>query len=187
MAKAETLEATEAPAPPAKKSRKLVIIIGAAVAVLVLALAGVLLLMKGKAAAPEDEEAADSHAAAKSADPPVFVNLEPFTVNLQPENGEQYLQVVAVLKVSEAKVGDEIKVYMPELRHRTLLLLSSKRASEISTPEGREELAEALRAETNDMLGYGKPRRRGQDAGHGKESAADAPVRAVLFTSFIVQ
>ncbi|MEW5889832.1 MAG: flagellar basal body-associated FliL family protein [Pseudomonadota bacterium] len=83
---------------------------------------------------------------------PVFVNLEPFTVNLQPESGEQYLQVVATLKVFNEATSETVKTVMPEIRHRLLLLLSSKKASQIASVEGRQRLAEEMRYETNVIL-----------------------------------
>ncbi|MDR2112073.1 MAG: flagellar basal body-associated FliL family protein [Candidatus Accumulibacter sp.] len=55
-----------------------------------------------------------------------------------------------------------------------MLLLSSKKASELLTKEGKEKLAEEIRGQMNHVL---DPRARG-DSG---------PVREVLFTSFIIQ
>lgn len=129
--------------------------------------------------------------------PPVFVNLEPFTVNLQPEGGaDQYLQTVAVLKIADTATADILKQYMPEVRHRILLLLSGKHASELATPQGREALAEQLRREVNRIIATAS----GQAATPAPKPAAgqpepapaaaphpDDPVQGVLFTSFIVQ
>lgn len=84
--------------------------------------------------------------------PPVFVPLENFTVNLVPDGSEQYLQVAATLKVLDARAGDAVKQYMPEVRHRILLLLSAKKASDINTAEGRERLSEEVRMTTNNIL-----------------------------------
>lgn len=83
--------------------------------------------------------------------PPVFVPLEAFTVNLT-EQGGQYLQVSATLKVLDVQSGDAVKQYMPEIRHRILLLLTTKKASVISSSEGRELLSEELRQVTNNIL-----------------------------------
>ena len=84
--------------------------------------------------------------------PPVFVPLEPFTVNLSAEQSEQYLQVAATLKVLEQPAADAVKQYMPEVRHRILTLLSSKKAAEITSGEGRERLAEEIRQTANNIL-----------------------------------
>src|SRR5206468_1618094 len=71
---------------------------------------------------------------------PVFVNMEPFTVNLQPENGDHYLQVGVVYQVTDDKATDTMKTYMPVIRSRLLLLLSAKRPSELATGEGKKKL-----------------------------------------------
>ena len=100
-------------------------------------------------------ESAANAAARHAPSPPVFVNLDAFTANLQPESGaDQYLQVVTVLKMSDNEAADVLKQYMPELRHRMLLLLSSKRASELGGPEGRAALAEQMRGEANRIVAH---------------------------------
>jgi flagellar FliL protein len=179
---------TAAAAKPKGKGKKLILIVVTAVAVIAIG-AGAALFLLGGQGGDEHKEAK-----AKPNKAPLFVNLEPFTVNLQPENGEQYLQVVATLKIADKDVGEQIKVYMPELRHRILLLLSGKKASEIATPEGREALAEEIRSDSNRILdpSAGKPVKTvatskpiGKVA--TKATAEDGPVTGVLFTSFIVQ
>ncbi|GAB4174406.1 MAG: hypothetical protein OHK0026_06230 [Rhodocyclaceae bacterium] len=133
----------------------------------------------------------------KPAAPPTFVNLEPFTVNLQPDGAaDQYLQAVAVLRVADGAAAEKLKQYMPELRHRVLLLLSSKKAADMGTPAGREQLAEQLRAEANRILASaaGKAQRsagpiagQAPHAGTPAPPAPEDPVQSVLFTSFIIQ
>ncbi len=73
--------------------------------------------------------------------PPTFVPLDAFTVNLRRDEGYHYLQVVAVLRVADATMDATLKAFMPEIRHRINLLLSSKLPSEIATIEGRQALA----------------------------------------------
>lgn len=166
-----------------KRKGKLLLLIGVAVVVLIAAAGGAWFFLHKKSG---DESEAETEAKAQPAKPPVFVNLEPFTVNLQPEQGEQYLQVVAVLKLEDTKAGDSIKQYMPELRHRMLLLLSGKKASDISAVPGREKLAEELRNEANAIVastvgGHGK------NQGGAARQPVQGPVQSVLFTSFIIQ
>lgn len=84
--------------------------------------------------------------------PPVFVPLDAFTVNLSTEQGDQYLQVAATLKVLDQSAADAAKQYMPEVRHKMLVLLSTKKALEITTGEGRERLAEEIRQTANNVL-----------------------------------
>lgn len=175
-------DAAEAAPPPKKGGAKK----------LVLILAVVLLLAGGGGGAAwffyfRNQGAEATQAAKpKPPKPPVFVNLEPFTVNLQPETGaDQFLQVVAVLRMSNEEAAEQVKVYMPELRHRTLLLLSGKRASEIAAPDGREKLAEELRDAVNRVIGGGQTVKGG--AAKEAKGGNEAPVQSVFFTSFIVQ
>ncbi len=192
MASKEAPKADAADAPPKKKNKKLLVLV--IIAVLVLAIAGAgafLLLGKKKKAEGEEEPEEVAHATHEwpkydPSKPPVFMPLEPFTVNLQPENGEQFLQLVSSVRVIDAKVGDTVKSYMPQIRHEVLTLLSAKKPSEITTPEGREELAEEMKDIMNEILGWEPPPKK-KKAGKGKEEEAVGPVVAVFFTQFIVQ
>lgn len=104
--------------------------------------------------------------------PPVFLNLETFTVNLQPEHSEQHLQINLTLKVEDKGAGDLIKLHMPEVRNRVLLLLSNKTVAQISTVEGKKKLASELTAEINRQF---------------SEGGVMDSVENVLFTSFVIQ
>ncbi|HTN67039.1 MAG TPA: flagellar basal body-associated protein FliL [Burkholderiaceae bacterium] len=105
--------------------------------------------------------------------PPVFAVIEPFTVNLSSgEDGEQYLQVALTLQVTDQAQVDRIKLYMPQVRSRILLLLSSKKASEISTIEGKKKLSDDIIVQLNlPFAPNGEP-----------QSVSD-----VFFTSFVIQ
>jgi flagellar protein FliL len=167
--------------PPKKKGKKLRVVILIVIAALVIAgagLIGLLLLKKGSAG---DAEGPGSGAASGTgvdlSRPPSFVALEPFVVNLLPGEGDRYLQVVLAVRVADARTGDSLKGFMPEIRHRINMLLSNKLPSELSTYEGRETLANDITDEINRVLG-------GDTSPTGRP---EGPVRAVLFNSFIIQ
>lgn len=101
-----------------------------------------------------------------------YVPVESFTVNLQPENGDQYLQVQFTLQVEGPEQVALIKDNMAKVRSRVLLLLSGKKASEINTVEGKQQLAAELKAVVQVPFDEG---------GDGQD------VSDVLFTSFIIQ
>ncbi len=86
------------------------------------------------------------------AKPPVFVPLDAFTVNLQLEESPQFLQAGLSLKVSDSTVADALKLYMPEVRDRILLLLSGKKASELLTADGKRKLSSEIVAAVNAIL-----------------------------------
>ena len=178
---AEAAEAGAAVAP--KKSKKLLVIIAAAL-VLILAIGGgaAYFLMKGHANAEgEDGEVAteksktDKKKGAKEA-APVYVALDAFTVNLVPENGDQFLQLIISVEVVDLHVGDRVKSYTPKLRNNVMMLLSGKKASELITKEGKVTLANEIRDLINEILDPGS-----------KGNSDEGPVKEVLFTSFIIQ
>jgi flagellar FliL protein len=191
MAKAPA-KAEEGDDVPKKKGKLGLIIVIVLLVVLILVAVGVgalLLLKGGKDKDPEEhaQQAAPAAAQLQTAGtvdltkPPTFVPLDAFTVNLRRDEGDHYLQVVAVLRVADATMDATLKAFMPEIRHRINLLLSSKLPSEIATIEGRQALALTITEQINEALGF-KPMRdaTGQPVPNG-------PVHSVLFTSFIIQ
>lgn len=196
MAEAKKAESAEGEQPPKKKS-KLVIIIVAAVVALALIGGGAFFMLK-KNAAHSDEDGEDEAPAAEQkakkakkdhGAPPVFVKLDAFTVKLQSEGQDSYLQAIPELRVLDAQTGDTIKQYNPEIRHKVLLILSGKKASELSTPDGVQKLSNEMRVAINAIIEPPVPRKKGSKAPEepGDLANPDDPVQAVLFTSFIVQ
>jgi flagellar FliL protein len=153
-------------AAPIKKSKKKLFIIGGLVILLGSGAGGWYFMNQSKA----DEHQAPAR---KKVAPPVFVALEPFTVNLQNDGaGEQFLQVAFTVQVAEQEEVESIKLYMPQVRSRVLLLLSGKKASEISSVEGKKKLAEDILAQIKQP-----------SAATGASIAATN----VFFTSFVIQ
>ena len=172
MAKEETPEEVEVP----KKKSKLLIIIVAVVGVVVLAGGGITAWLltsapdKSKKAGHGDEGEAGDEEAHGDEHPPVYEKLEQFTVNLADQ--ESYLQTEIQLMVADAKVQEKIKAHMPEVRDAMIRLLSSKTVEELSQPEGKEQLAEEVQKQINDVLGIKK---------------SSKGVKKVLFGAFIIQ
>lgn len=120
-----------------------------------------------EATAKEEEEV---HEAGK---PPVFVVIDPFTVNLQSESGtDQFLQIAFTIQVKDEHQQDLVKLYMPQVRSRMLMLLSSKKASEINTVDGKKKLSEEIIAQIKQSF---EPKGKAQS------------VSNVFFTSFVIQ
>ena len=127
-------------------------------------------------------------------------------MNAVPEFGDQYLQVEMTLKVSGQDTVNMLKARMPEIRNSVILILSSKRATELTTVAGKAALARSINEQLNAMLdpsyqkpveplkavdADGEPRRseaQPEAANTPKSRAAsDALIREVLFTAFIIQ
>jgi flagellar protein FliL len=192
----------EAPAAPPRKKSKLLLIV---LAVFVLLAAGAAATWWFMQPADEDEEAE------VEAKPSIFLPLEQFTVNLQPEEGQQFLQVAMTLNVSDPEIAEGIKAQMPQVRSRVLFLLSSKKPSELSSVEGKNRLSEQLIQEVEAVLpavkskgakrkkagdedgDEGKSKKakgkkaKAKDEAQAQEERAPRRVLAVYFTHFIVQ
>ncbi|WP_137719225.1 flagellar basal body-associated protein FliL [Methylobacillus flagellatus] len=104
--------------------------------------------------------------------PPVFVTLETFTVNLQSDVTDEYLQVDITLQVQDELAMAALKENMPQVRNRLLMLLTSKQASALATVEGKQQLAGEIRQQLN--LPF-------------NNSDKTEEVSAVFFTSFVIQ
>lgn len=197
MAEAKKPE-TEGEAPPPKKKGKMLILIIAGVLVLVLGGGGAAyFLMKKKPV--EDVEEGDEppkEAKAKKKDkkadhaPPAFHKFDkPFTVKLQTEEHEAYLQAEVQLRVLDSSALEMLKQYDPELKHRIMLILLTKKASELGTAQGVQRLSNEIRETVNNTLEPPNPKKQktAEPKEPGSAVSPDAPVQAVLFTSFIIQ
>ncbi|HVL75580.1 MAG TPA: flagellar basal body-associated protein FliL [Noviherbaspirillum sp.] len=153
-----------AKAPPPKKSPVKLLVV-AAVLLMGAGGAGAWFFMGAKA----EKEAA---AKAETPKPPLYLPIDQFTVNLQQEMGEHYLQTAFTLQVSDQSQADLIKLYMPLVRSRLLMLLSSKKPSELSTAEGKEKLQEEIVARLQEPFA---------------PNGAPVGVTGVFFTSFVIQ
>lgn len=195
-------------APPPKGKKKLIIIIIAAVLVLVLGGGGAALMMmkKGQAEAEESAEGESAKPAKKAAakrDPaamPVFVPLEPFTVNLADRNADRYAQLAVTLELDDPTLEPQLKVYMPAIRNNILLAIADRSAGELLARDGKEQLAKRIARETSRALGFDVPTEEElaeEAAGEDEEAPKkkkrkkadepDLPVRAVHFSNFIIQ
>jgi len=164
MAQDPKADAEEAPAPASKK--KLIIIIAAVV--LLAGGGGGAWFMMQKGADHKKEEVKHE----EPAHAPVFLALETFTVNLQADPDERFLQTDISLQMATPEAAEALKLQMPAIRSRLLMLLTSKSAAEISTAEGKQQLTDEIIEEVKKPLApAGKPQE----------------VLAVYFTSFVIQ
>lgn len=194
---ADTKKAEVDAAPPAPKTKsKWIMLIVIGIVGLALGGGGAFFLVKKQApVAAEDGADATAREAVKkkkvdNAAPPVFYKFDkPFTVKLQTEQQEAYLQAEVQLRLPDAHGVELVKQYEPELKHRITLAMMGKKASVIGTAEGVQRLANELRDVTNNVIAptsspKGKP---GAETEPAATAEADAPVQSVLFSSFIIQ
>jgi flagellar protein FliL len=111
-------------------------------------------------------------AAAPVPQKPIFVTLEPLTVNVQSEGRGRFLHIGMALKVRDEQAKAQLVEFMPELRSRLLLLLSNRQPESLLSTQDKARLAEEIRTELNKPLGPNLP---AQD------------ISSVSFNTFVVQ
>jgi flagellar FliL protein len=192
MAEKKPEAAAEGEAPKKKGKLMLFVIIGVVVVVL-LAGGAAFFLMKKAPADDEDGEATPtkvdkSKKKDKKKDPhavPAFYKFDkPFTVKLQAEGTEAYLQAEVQVKLLNVALVDQLKAFDPEIKHKVTLLLLGKKAADLNNPQGVQKLSNQIRDTINNII---EPTEAKKGAEPADEAEADAPVQMVLFTTFIVQ
>jgi flagellar FliL protein len=163
-------QGTVQPATPGPMKRIILIVLIALIAAGAAA-GGTWFFMAHREAAPAPAQAAAAAPAAPAV--PVFFPLEPMTVNLQSDDGQQhYLRIGLTLKLNDPKVQQQLTDHMPEVRSRVLLALSNKHPDDLAPLEGKRALATELKTlieQPND------------------KGAAPISIDDVLFTEFVVQ
>lgn len=126
-------------------------------------------LLLGKHAKPAGSEKAAA-TAPKRAEKPVFLDIDPFTVNL--EGGDRLLYVGMTLQLGNEATQEFLRAHLPQVRNRMLMVLSGQDAVTLITSDGKQKLAEAIRASLLKQFADAQPA---------------LLVDKVLFTQFIVQ
>lgn len=97
-----------------------------------------------------------------------IVPLEPFVVNLSDPGGKRYLKTRIELEFMSGLYQEELNARMPQLRDVILLLLSSKKMSEVQGIDGKIALRNELIMRINQVLKKSK-------------------IRNLYFTEFVIQ
>ncbi|WP_199052799.1 flagellar basal body-associated FliL family protein [Aquitalea sp. ASV15] len=106
----------------------------------------------------------------KKEGPPIFDKLDTFVVNLAGGDGS-LLQVDMQAELGDEEAKKKFTDYMPKIRSALILLLSSKSAAELATPDGKVKLKAQVKQIINESM----------------DSGEEELVQSVLFTSFIIQ
>lgn len=152
--------------PKPAKSRKLLIIV-VIVAIVVLGGGAAYYFLSRK-------PAADGAKIAEKSVPrqPMYLPMDTFTVNLRDADQERFLQVTINLELADAATVDALKVQLPSIRSRLLLLLSSKTSEDLLPREGKEKLSAEIAVELRKSL---------------ESATASKGVEQVLFSHFVIQ
>lgn len=197
MAARPDSKASEGKDKPPKRGKGLVI--GAVVSILVACAVGAGWYFTRPAAQAEGHEAQATQKPAEA----LFVNLEPFTVNLADEGGERLAQVAVVLELGDRSAQAALSKNLPIVRNGILLLLSSQHTKTLLTLDGKLALADEIAIRTGTALGW-RPQEAHADVDDDKPTQARKvsnakpkqtlprqshpnPVVAVHFSQLLVQ
>lgn len=103
---------------------------------------------------------------------PIYLMLDPVTVNLQSEGRGRFLQVGMALRVRDEQTKAQLVEFMPEVRSRLLMLLSNRSPDSVVSPEDKARLAEEIRKALSTPLSAGAP---------------ELGIASVSFNTFVVQ
>ena len=155
---------------PAAAPRSSKLLIGILIAVGIVAAGAVAYILVGPKLMGGATEASAKQAPAL--EKPIFVTLEPLTVNLQAEGRGRFLHVGIALKVRDEQAKAQITEFMPELRSRVLMLLSNRPPESLVSPEDKTKLAEEIQTALNAPLSAALPQQ---------------GITGVSFNTFVVQ
>ena len=132
---------------PRKGKKKLLIIIAGVI--LAVAASGFItytMLTKGKGGSEEGGKKRDAHL-----EKAVLVAVDPFILNLT-EPG-RFLKVTMQFELSDASYQQIITDKIPQIKDAIIILISSKSAELIASPEGKLQLKDELLLRTNQVNG----------------------------------
>ena len=174
MAKKEAPQAAaSAEAKPAGKMKLIILI-----AVVVLLAVGLsvgatwFFLSKGDSAA-EQQAQASAEPAVPLKQPAIYEELSPaFVVNFTQKGRARYMQVSVALMARDQVALDALKVHMPVLRNRLVMLFSSQDFDALMTPVGKEMLRQQATASVQELA---------------EKETGKTTVEQVLFTNIVLQ
>ncbi len=152
--------------------KKLIVIIVAAVVLIGVGVGGALMFMGG------GDEAADSAQAESEAPPepekgdPTYIELKPFTVNLDPEDPVGFLQVSLNILTYYPAVAEQVEKHKPLIRNNLTLLFGQQKSADLRSPEGKTELQNKAKETIQQVI---------DKYGEGGE------IDNVFFTTFVMQ
>lgn len=176
MAEEETVEEAEGEESGKKKIPLWVFIVIGSQVLLVGGIVGALLLLTGG----EDSSSAEFETPAEQRvdpsrvrDPRTLIgpqyDLQPFIVNLIDDGrGPRYLKVEVKFELEEEAVKTELDLRLPQIRDELLMLFSSKRTTDVETPDGKRILKDEIFTRVNKVLVTGR-------------------IKTVYFTDFVIQ
>lgn len=163
MAKKEEVQEEE---PKGGKKKMIFIIVGALL--LVGISVGVTIMLLG---GDSTDTAAAEEAKPEKGDP-TYIELKPFTVNLDPEDPVGFLQIQIQVLTYYSEVSGEIEKHKPLIRNNLTLLFGQQKSADLRSPEGKKSLQKKVHESIQEII---------------TKYGAGGEVDNVFFTNFVMQ
>ena len=151
---------------------KKIILIAVGVLLLVGIGVGAMLFLKEDPPA-EGDAAGEAAETPSSVADPIYQGLDPdFVVAFQNPKTVRFVKLSIEVMARDDDIIDAVKLHMPAIRDRVIILLSSKGESSLLDTGGKEQLREELLAAVQNVL---------------KENTGETGIEAVYFTNFVMQ
>lgn len=154
--------------------RGLIWLIGIAVILIATLVAlNLYLLLREEAGSAATAAAGQQEPSPARAENPIFVRIDPFTVNLQGDQmANRLLYVGLSLQVGNNETRDFLVEHMPQVRSRLLILHSAQSPARLASLEGKQNLVQGILNTLSEPMSNRQP---------------ELLIDDVLFTEFIVQ
>ncbi len=152
--------------------KKLIILIVAGVVVLIGATVGITLMLVGGG----DESAADAdteEVVVEERGDPNYIDLKPaFTVNLDPQDPVQFLQISIQVLTFDSDVAEDIEKHKPLIRNNLLVLFGQQKSADLRSVAGKQTLQQEVLDIVQSVI---------------NEQGSGGEVDSVFFTNFVMQ
>ena len=150
--------------------KPLLMMVGGAAALVAVSIGATMFLLGGK----HEDAAAGEHAPAARAElPATYTALEPpFVVNFEDQGAIRFLQVAVEISTHDPKVVEAVKLHMPAIRDRLIVLFSSSDYPTLSSKDGKETLRQQAKLALEEIL---------------KAQKAPNAIDGLYFTNFVMQ
>jgi len=121
--------------------KKLILLIVGALLLVGISVGVTLMLLGG------DEPAAEAEAVVEEPvkGDPVYIELKPFTVNLDPQDPVGFLQVDIQILTYFSEVSEDLEKHKPLIRNNLTVLFGQQRSADLRSVEGKEALQNKVR------------------------------------------
>lgn len=169
MAKKEKQETQETEEKPSGNKKIIIFIVAGALLLVGVSVGITLVLLSGN---DEASDTAEVEEEIPEKGDPIYYELKPFTVNLDPDDPVGFLQVQVQVLTYVDQVAADLEKHTPLIRNNMTVLFGRQKSAELRSPEGKQVLQKKI----HDLI---------QEAVNKYGSGGE--VDNVFFTNFVMQ